>query len=126
MTAMAAAARQLSAIVQGERSIRGRIRNSSSAPGAQQRAQRAMPQGAAAQACRANTAREKITAAGLAATAWHSMQGVCVGVGDLALSPANNSHAAEHLRRALDIPNAEGEFYVASLPTWNEESNGRT
>ena len=131
MAARASAARQTSGDLQGHSSRGGRIRSSSAAPGAgagtRAEAEGGGDGGAGLRAYLLDKYRRgQITAADLTATAWHSMQGGCVGVGDLALNPAQNSHAAEHLRRALAIPDARDEFYFINVPTWNKESNTRT
>ena len=67
-----------------------------------------------------------MSAVDLTAICFHAMEGGAQGVGDLALNPDQNAHAAERLRRAMNISD-QCNFYYIDLPVWdNEKTSART
>ena len=66
-----------------------------------------------------------MTAVDVTSVAFYSTQAGACGVGDLALNPQQSSHAAEHLRGALNL-RAQMTLYFIDLPVWDSERNERT
>eukprot|EP00959_Pyramimonas_sp_CCMP1952_P272029 5687643-Pyramimonas_sp.AAC.1 len=70
--------------------------------------------------------RVKLFGEDVCAIAWHAQRAGSVGVGDLALGPAQASnHHAGHLRNVVRAQ-ARERFYVATIPVWDSDAERRT